>query len=67
MNCLTKIADANNRDYITPEDVTDALGDNNADDVRRDLLQIIGKQLPYGVEDVGCCAFVAWRGEYDED
>lgn len=62
-NTLAAIAAENGRNYITPEDVAEAI--NRAtpiDRVRLDLLEILGKQTNYGVEDHSLCAFVAWHG-----
>ena len=61
-NVLTRIAEAERREYITPEDVSQALEHYSAERVRLDLLEVLGKQTPFGAEDSGLCAFVAWRG-----
>lgn len=63
MNCVTGIAKAEGRDYITPEDVGDALKKFDADKVRLDVLEVLGKQAGFGAEDKGLCAFVAWEGK----
>lgn len=67
MNCVTKIAKENNRDYITPEDVADTLKEANTffevAKVREDVLEVLGKQAGFGAEDAGLCAFVAWEGK----
>lgn len=66
MNRIIKIAQIKREDkYITPEDVEDALktGRFTTAFVRKDLLEILGKQTKYGAEDAGLCAFIAWRGK----
>lgn len=61
MNSIVAIAIREGRQYITPEDVLEVLGgDTSAIQVMRDLLAIIGKQTPCGVEDPSLCAFIAW-------
>lgn len=60
VNCIIEIAKKNKRNYITPEDVIDALKDNDTTKVRYDLLEVLGKQTGFGVEDYGLCAFNAW-------
>jgi precorrin-6B methylase 1 len=62
-NPVTAIAKASGRDYITPEDVGDALASNGVDAVRMAVLEVLGKQIEFGFEDGGLCAFIAWRGE----
>lgn len=63
MNVVTQIAAADNRRYITPEDVSSALeGGSSAERVRLDVLQVLGGQTAFGAEDGECCAFIAWRG-----
>lgn len=59
---VTRIAKRNGRDYITPEDVSDALKKIPKERVRLDVLAILGKQTGFGAEDSGLCAFVAWEG-----
>lgn len=65
-NTVTAIAQSKGRNYITPEDVNDALQDSPADTVRLDVLAVLGKQTKFGAEDYGLCAFIAWRGVYDQ-
>lgn len=62
---VTRIAKKDRRDYITPEDVNDALKTTHKDRVRLDVLAVLGKQASFGAEDSGLCAFVAWKGEID--
>ena len=63
VNSVTVIAASKSRDYITPEDVSQALRmETNTDKVRRDVLEVLGKQTTFGAEDAGLCAFIAWRG-----
>jgi predicted ATP-dependent protease len=64
-NVLVEIAKRKNRDYITPEDVTEALQMYNKQRVRYNLLAIIARQVDYGCEDVSLCAFIAYRGKAD--
>ena len=62
MNLILKIAEADGRDYITPEDVSAAIENYpNINDVRLDLLEILGGGVAR-VEDYSLCAFIAWRG-----
>lgn len=54
------IAKSKDRDYITPEDVQDALdADAPRIEVWDELLAILGKQRGLGAEDAGLCCFVA--------
>ena len=72
MNSITEIAKKHGRDYITPEDVNEALSklrfaslDRIAfvtQRVRMDVLEILARQTDFGVEDSNLCAFIAWRG-----
>jgi len=62
MNCITAIAVAARRDYITPDDVAMAVHTYDIQRVRCDLLEVIGLQTRFGVEDDHLCAFLAWRG-----
>ena len=61
-NVFVAIAKRCNREYITPEDVSNALRDGHLDCIREDLLGVIGEQFDLGVEDIGLCAYIAWRG-----
>lgn len=61
-NAVTALTRAAGRDYITPEDVGDALRTAPADTVRSAVLEVLGKQTGYGVEDPSLCAFIAWSG-----
>ena len=61
MNCITTIAEAAGRNYITPEDVSESLQTDSFTKVCVDVLEVIGRQTPFGVEDAGLCAFIAWR------
>jgi hypothetical protein len=63
MNCIIEIAKTEGRDYITPEDVADALKKFDVNKVRLDVLEVLGKQVGFGAEDCGLCAFVAWEGK----
>lgn len=60
MKTITEIAASNGRDYITPEDVSEALrAGATVDSVRQQVLQAIADK---GAEDPSCCAYVAVRG-----
>lgn len=59
---IMQIAKRAGRDYITPADVSEALKNSDRDSVRLDVLAVIGKQTQFGAEDIGLCAFIAWRG-----
>lgn len=50
-NCIIKIAIANKRDYVTPEDIEQALLVADANTVMRDALSLLGDDTGYGVED----------------
>jgi len=65
-NTIAKIAKENNRDYITPEDVQEAI--NRGGDltkIRLDVLEVMADNAGFGCEDRGLIAFVAFRGEKD--
>jgi len=63
MNLIIEIAKGYGRDYITPEDVAEALQRYpNVSGVRLDLLEVLGKRTGFGVEDWSLCAFIAWKG-----
>lgn len=65
---LAELAAEHKRDYITPEDVQEAI---NAGAERlflwEELLAILGKQRSLGAEDAGLCCFIAWRFEMQSD
>ena len=66
MNYIIEIAKKKRTEkYVTPEDVTDALNERrfSSQAVRIDILEILGNQTEYGAEDVGLCAFLAWKGK----
>lgn len=67
MTKLAEIAAANDRDYITPEDVQDAIN-AGADrlELYVELLNIIGKQSGLGVEDVGLACFIAAKFDVED-
>ena len=60
-NRLMEIAKAQNRHYVTPEDVVQAFSGPSADidGIRLDVLEAIGRKQ---AEDPGLCAFNAWQG-----
>jgi hypothetical protein len=59
-NILLTVARRYGRDYVTPEDVTEALRIHDRHKVRLALLHALSGRL--GVEDHECAAFVAARG-----
>ncbi len=62
MNLIIEIAKNHRRNYITPEDVKEALEKYpNINDIRLDLLEVLGNVSNFGVEDYGSCAFIAWN------
>lgn len=67
MNNIVEISKKYNRDYITPEDVAEALkackDSSEIDKVRLDVLEVLGNTAGVGVEDRSLCAFVAWEGK----
>ena len=65
MNSVIEIAKKYQRDYITPEDVSEALKKSrfSSQRVRLEVLEVLAKQTEYGAEDSSLCAFVAWRGK----
>ena len=74
MSVLTDAADADGRDYITPQDVGGLLTQypERVEVIRLAVLEVLGYNIGYGAEDLGLCAWLAWRGkdvgdEADED
>jgi hypothetical protein len=63
MNCVTEIAKTDGRDYITPEDVNEALRRHDISKVRLDVLEVLGRHAGFGAEDAGLCAYVAFIGK----
>ena len=65
MNSVIEIAKKHGRDYITPEDVSEALKLSRfaSHRVRSEILEVLAKQTDYGAEDSTLCAFIAWRGK----
>ena len=63
MNCIVEIAKKHQRDYITPEDVSEALGSHEPNKMRLDTLEVLGRTAGAGAEDSSLCAFVAWKGQ----
>lgn len=62
VNCVMELARTDGRDYMTPEDVENALRNGVSPEVvRLAVLEVLGKKL--GAEDYSLCAFIAWRGE----
>ena len=60
---LTSIAEQHGRNYVTPEDVSEALDSHASKDlIRMEVLALVGRQSKYGIEDAGLCACIAWRG-----
>lgn len=65
MNSVIGIAKKHQRNYITPEDVSEALKLSRfaSDRVRLEVLEVLAKQTDYGAEDSSLCAFIAWKGK----
>lgn len=60
---LGRIAQSNGRDYVTPEDITEAFSEGYDESrVRLEVLALIGGETGFGMEDSALCAFVAWQG-----
>lgn len=64
INSVIEIAKKHQRNYITPEDVSEALKLSRFSSwkVRLEVLEVLAKQTEYGAEDPSLCAFVAWKG-----
>lgn len=63
MNTVIEIAKKHRRNYITPEDVTEALESDVSDSkIQRDVLEVLGNTAGFGAEDSSLCAFIAWKG-----
>jgi len=63
MNSIIEIAKKHQRNYITPEDVTEALESDVPDStVQRDTLEVLGNITKFSAENSSLCAFVAWKG-----
>ena len=62
-NVITDIAEADGRNYITPEDITRALmnGEKN-EHIWYDTLAVLANITKFGWEDASLCAFIAWEG-----
>lgn len=65
-NLIAQMAHKNKRDYITPEDIGEALKTIPKDKVRLDVLEVLGNCSGFGAEDSKLCAWVAFKGEADE-
>jgi len=50
-NSLVKIAIANGRDYVTPEDIDEVLKTTDVNTMRKDALELLGDNTGYGIED----------------
>lgn len=61
LNIVTNIAKEKGRDYITPEDVAEAVKKQGQDmpAIQRSVLEVIAKQTEFGIEDASLCAFIA--------
>jgi hypothetical protein len=66
-NCVITIAKANDRVYITPEDITEAFKSNDETTVRLDVLEVLGDISGFGAEDRSLCAYVAYMGKPDHE
>lgn len=62
-NDVVKIAVADGRTYITPEDVAEAFKTIPEAKVRLDVLEVLGNCSGFGVEDDDLTAFVAFEGK----
>jgi len=60
-NCVTAIAARHGRNYITPDDVTEAFDEAPPYKVRMDVLQVLSMQTSFGTENAMLCSFVAWQ------
>jgi hypothetical protein len=60
-NIITQFASRNGRTHVTPADVARAVVEHpeQRDQICRDLLAIIGKQEPQGIESPNLCAKLA--------
>ena len=65
MNSVIEVAKKHGRNYITPEDVSEALKLSRfaSNRVRSEVLEVLAEQTDYGVEDSNLCAFIAWKGK----
>jgi hypothetical protein len=63
-NIFIEIIKRQGRDYITPEDVSEAFKFYNDEPhlVRIDLLEILGGHAGIGAGDRVLCAYVGWKG-----
>lgn len=62
-NILAQMAMAAKRNYITPEDIEEALETHPEDKIRLDALEIMADNAGFGCEDRGLCAWVAFKGK----
>jgi hypothetical protein len=61
-NAIRKRAEADGREYITPEDIGDCINDGvPKPDIQAEVLHVLGGTGGYGAEDSELCAFVAWQ------
>jgi hypothetical protein len=68
MNCLGVIANSKVRNYITPEDIREAIDSGiPLDSIRLSLLEILGGIEVYSVEDSYLCSYIAAKGEKSEE
>jgi hypothetical protein len=59
-NVIVGIAQKKGRNYITPEDVGEAVISQIPEQrILKDLLEVVAGMTLYGVEDPALCAFVA--------
>lgn len=60
---LIEIAKEHGREYVTPEDVHDAINEGTPiDQVRLEVLKILGNIAGTYCEDGSLCAFIAFKG-----
>lgn len=63
-NVVAQLAKAEDRDYITPEDVHAAFEAGHPEDkVRLDVLEVLANTSGFGVEDYKLTAWVAFEGK----
>ena len=61
LNIVTYIAKEKGRDYITPEDVAEAVKRHGQAmlAIQRSILEVISRTTEFGIKDASLCAFIA--------
>lgn len=69
LNIVTNIAKDNGRDYITPEDVAEAVKRHGQEmlAIQRAILEVISRTTEFGIEDASLCAFIAIKCDVRAD